>query len=162
MTAQPSRPRAGSAKTMFQPTPRPRRPILELPSSFKPKAAQPDLESDFEQLWKRLAKGWPVPVREYTFSERRKFRFDFAFVPEKLAIEMEGGIFAKGAHTRGKHYWSDCQKYNLATELSWAVLRYTANDLAKWPMDVIEQIQAVLRMRGIEPVECTEQQREET
>ena len=36
------------------------------------------------------------PVRELQFHLDRKWRFDFAFVPEKLAVEIEGGLFVGG------------------------------------------------------------------
>jgi very-short-patch-repair endonuclease len=55
----------------------------------------------------------------------RHWRFDFALVPEQIAIEIEGGIWNKGAHTRGKHFESDAEKYNRATIMGWRVLRYS-------------------------------------
>jgi very-short-patch-repair endonuclease len=70
-----------------------------------------------------------TPEREYVFHPTRKWRIDFAFPPIKLAIEAEGGIFAGGAHTRGAHFRSDCEKYNAATELGWRVLRYTDREI---------------------------------
>jgi very-short-patch-repair endonuclease len=125
------------------------RKVLELPGSFKAKAEQPDLESDFEQLWKRMTKNWPIPVREFTFHKTRKWRFDFAWTRCRVAVEIEGAIHSRGRHTRGKGYQADLEKYNAATEAGWAVLRYSATDLKKWPMSVIEQIQAVLYLKGI-------------
>ena len=67
-------------------------------------------------------------VTEFEFAKpERKFRADFADVTSKILVEVEGGICARqtGAHVRGKHYQSDCVKYNLATTLGWRVLRYT-------------------------------------
>jgi len=54
----------------------------------------------------------------------RRWRFDYAFPEVKVAIELEGGVWSNGAHTRGKHYISDMEKYNSAVELGWVVLRY--------------------------------------
>ena len=42
-----------------------------------------------------------------------------------IAVEIEGGIWVKGAHTRGKHFESDCEKYNEAQKLGWQVYRFT-------------------------------------
>jgi hypothetical protein len=72
------------------------------------------------------AKLHPVnqPVREYQFCER-KWRFDFAWPQEKLAVEIEGGTWSNGRHSRGSGYESDLLKYNRATALGWRVFRYT-------------------------------------
>lgn len=64
------------------------------------------------------------PVREHFFHPTRKWRFDFAFPAAKLAVEIEGGIFSGGRHTRGSAFISDCAKYNAAVLLGWRVLRY--------------------------------------
>lgn len=71
------------------------------------------------------AVGLPKPEREYKFALPRKWRFDFAYPDLKLAIEVEGGTWVNGAHTRGGHYESDCRKYNRAALLGWRVLRFT-------------------------------------
>jgi very-short-patch-repair endonuclease len=65
------------------------------------------------------------PVREYRFVPARMFRFDFAFVADKLAVEIEGGVWTGGRHLRGQGFESDCIKYNWATRLGWRVLRYS-------------------------------------
>ncbi len=70
-----------------------------------------------------------TPAREWAFHPRRRWRFDFAFPNHKLAVEVEGGIWNGGAHTRGKHFQSDCEKYNAACELGWSVLRYTEREI---------------------------------
>jgi hypothetical protein len=74
-------------------------------------------------FWK--AYGLPEPVPEYRFHPKRKWRFDFAWVKEKIAVEIEGGIWTKGAHVRGKHFLSDMEKYNEAGRLGWRVFRFT-------------------------------------
>ena len=67
----------------------------------------------------------PVPEREYRFHDTRKWRFDFAYPDKQIAIEVEGGVYKNGRHTRGKGFTNDCEKYNAATELGWRVFRYT-------------------------------------
>jgi len=66
---------------------------------------------------------------EYRFHPVRRFRFDLAYPSTKLAIEIEGGIFTGGRHTRGAGYRRDMGKYNLATLMGWRVLRYTPQDV---------------------------------
>ena len=70
-------------------------------------------------------------VREHQFAGHlgRRWRFDFAFLHAMLAIECEGGSFVNGAHGRGQHFQSDCDKYNAAAEIGWTVLRYTMADI---------------------------------
>ena len=72
------------------------------------------------------AKGLPEPVREYRFHPVRKWRFDFAWPGRMLAVEVEGGTWAHGRHTRGAGYERDTEKYNTAVEFGWKVLRYTS------------------------------------
>lgn len=62
---------------------------------------------------------------EYKFHPTRKWRADFAIPQAKLLIEVEGGTWTQGRHTRGKGYQGDLEKYNAATVLGWAMLRFT-------------------------------------
>lgn len=82
-------------------------------------------------------------VREYRFHPVRKWRFDFAFPDHMIAVEIEGGTWVRGAHVRGKHYRSDCEKYNTAACMGWTVLRYTSdmlNDNIMWPIEDVKKI----------------------
>ena len=67
--------------------------------------------------------------REYRFHATRQWRFDFAFVPQKLAVEIEGGVWKRSRHTTGDGFHNDCDKYNAAIELGWSVLRFTSKHL---------------------------------
>lgn len=69
--------------------------------------------------------GLPWPVEEFRFHPKRKWRFDLAWPDRKLAVEIEGGTWARGRHTRGKGFRGDCEKYNEALFLGWRVLRVT-------------------------------------
>ena len=73
----------------------------------------------------------PTPDQEVKFIDKRKFRFDFAWVDEKLAVEIEGGVWIQGRHTRGSGYVKDMEKYNLAAEAGWRVLRFTPQQIKK-------------------------------
>lgn len=84
-------------------------------------------------------------VSEYRFHAVRKWRFDYAHVETKTAIEIEGGAFSGGRHTRGKGYINDMEKYNAAIELGWVVLRYTPQQIAK--KKYMEQIKNVINFR---------------
>lgn len=68
-----------------------------------------------------------VFMREYRFHVERRFRFDFALPELKIGIEVEGGVWIKGRHTRPQGFINDCEKYNLAAKEGWRVFRFTAD-----------------------------------
>ncbi|WP_407639246.1 DUF559 domain-containing protein [Acinetobacter larvae] len=68
-------------------------------------------------------------VQEFKFCETRKWRADFHIVGHKLLVEVEGGIWSGGRHTRGKGYQADMEKYNAATMLGYTVLRFSTADV---------------------------------
>lgn len=67
--------------------------------------------------------GLPVPVAEFKFHPVRRWRFDWAFVEQQLAVEQEGGVFIGGRHSRGVGFEADLIKYSEAMVLGWKVLR---------------------------------------
>jgi len=73
--------------------------------------------------------GLPEPETEFVFHPSRKWRFDFAWVPQKIALEVEGGTWSRGAHGRGSGIARDIEKYNSAIILGWGVLRVTPDNL---------------------------------
>jgi very-short-patch-repair endonuclease len=72
------------------------------------------------------ATGAPAPEREYRFAPPRRWRFDFAWRFARLAVEIEGGAWTRGRHTRGDGFTRDLEKYNEAVLAGWRVLRFTA------------------------------------
>ncbi len=74
-------------------------------------------------LWSTY--GMPEPVLEYSFCPTRKWRFDYAWPDRQIAVEIEGGIWTRGAHVRGGHFMSDMEKYNEAARLGWRLFRFT-------------------------------------
>lgn len=69
--------------------------------------------------------GLPVPAEEYRFHPTRKWRLDYGFVAQKLAVEVEGGAFISGRHTRGTGFIKDMEKYNELAIMGWRLLRVT-------------------------------------
>lgn len=67
--------------------------------------------------------------QEHQFNENRKWRADFHITGTKILIEVEGGIWSNGRHTRGKGYMGDMEKYNSATELGYSVFRYSTEQV---------------------------------
>lgn len=65
--------------------------------------------------------GWDL-TREFLFDRGRKWRFDFAFPSQKLAIEVDGRY-----HRTYRGQRNDSEKFNEATRQGWRVLRLTAD-----------------------------------
>jgi very-short-patch-repair endonuclease len=76
----------------------------------------------------------PDPEREYKFCDDRRWRFDFAWVDKRLALEIEGGVWLSKFGKKSRHFYgagaiADMEKYNFAAELGWRVLRYTPDKI---------------------------------
>lgn len=68
-------------------------------------------------------------VQEYRFHPKRRWRFDFVIAGSKVALEIEGGTWIQGGHSRPKGFEDDCEKYSEAAVLGWCVLRATASQV---------------------------------
>jgi hypothetical protein len=68
------------------------------------------------------SEGIPEPVLEHKFHETRKWRFDFSWPIFKVALEVEGGLWIAGGHSRGSGRVKDIEKYNEAACLNWRIL----------------------------------------
>lgn len=73
-----------------------------------------------------IVKGIAHFTREYRFAPPRRWRFDFAWILDNLAVEIEGGTWIQGRHNRGSSIAKDLEKYNAAALAGWRVLRYTS------------------------------------
>ena len=81
------------------------------------------------------------PEREVMFAAPRRWRFDFCFPTEKIAVEIEGGIWNGGRHTTGSGFESDLRKYNHASALGWRVFRFsTAMVTSGNAIDMIREV----------------------
>lgn len=76
-----------------------------------------------------IAAGLPAPQREYHFHDTRNFRFDCAWLDDKLAVEIHGGTARGGRHVTAAGMDTDCNKANLAVLLGWRVLVFTTRML---------------------------------
>ena len=89
------------------------------------------------------ALGFPEPTPEHRFDPSRRWRFDYAWLPQKLAVEVDGGTFIGGRHSTGAGYRRDCEKLNAAAVAGWRVLRFTPEMLRDG--SAIETLEEVLR-----------------
>ena len=70
-------------------------------------------------------------AREVTFISGRRFRADFLVGPggSNVIVEVEGGTWVEGRHSRGKGFESDCEKQALAVIAGYRYLRVTSNQV---------------------------------
>lgn len=92
--------------------------------------AKPRKPEPFALFALLAAHGIPAPTPEYRFHPERKWRFDFAWPDKLLALEIEGGVFTGGRHSRGAGMLADMEKYNAAAILGWRVLRCVPRQLS--------------------------------
>lgn len=104
-------------------------------------------------FWMRQYRDIPEPVREYRFHPTRKWRFDFAFIDEKVAVEIEGVVKQGGRHQTIQGFLKDAEKYEAAHQHGWTVYRVPGPWVANPDRYVFrDQVIATLRiLLGIDP-----------
>jgi very-short-patch-repair endonuclease len=99
------------------------------------------------------AAGLPVPEREARLIPNRRYRADFYFHDAErgagLVVEVQGGTFRGGRHTRGAGYESDCEKLALLTLLGYRVLWVTGRQVRSG--QALRWIQEALAARAPRP-----------
>lgn len=136
------------------------------------------LERAFEYQIVTLGQDLPSIVRHYSdWHPDRNWEFDFAYVDQKVAIELEGGghgvpvychncgvqvrakkkdgspgkaIRIAGWHARPARFLSDVEKYNEAQRLGWIVLRFTNVDVNGDPFQMVDYIRVILEHRQVQ------------
>lgn len=95
--------------------------------------------------------GIPQPQVEYVFAKPRKWRFDFGWpivweddspVLVRVALEVQGGIWTQGRHTRGAALLKEHEKLNRAACLGWRILYRTPQNLCS--METIDLLREAL------------------
>jgi hypothetical protein len=66
---------------------------------------------------------------EHKFHKTRRWKFDYAIIEHKIAIEQEGGVYTKGRHVRPEGYINDMEKYNQASLEGWTLIRRTPSQM---------------------------------
>lgn len=83
------------------------------------------------------AAGLPKPRTEYYFAlPQREWRADYCFVDRKVIVEIDGGAYIQGRHTRGAGFIEDQKKKNAAVLLGYLVLSYTPDRLTEAVFDL--------------------------
>ena len=68
-------------------------------------------------------------VKEFRFCPERRWRFDYCIPAHKIALEVEGGVWTNGRHTRAQGFLGDVDKYNRGTLMGWRIFRTTPSAL---------------------------------
>jgi len=87
------------------------------------------------------AHGLPEPLAEFQFHPPRRWRLDYAWEFFRLrlsgpmhhvqvALEVNGGVWNQGRHTRGAGFIRDMAKLNQAQLDGWIVLQCTPQQVA--------------------------------
>ena len=84
----------------------------------------------------------PLPITEHKFHPDRKWRFDYAWIDQRVALECEGGIWSKMGHSTGKGITRDVEKYNNATVLGWRIIRCTPQNI--FSTEIITMVKQLL------------------
>jgi hypothetical protein len=71
----------------------------------------------------------PEPVPEFTFHPTRKWRADYCWPAHMLMLEVEGGLWTNGRHSRGSGAIADLEKYSEAAIMGYRVLYCTPEQL---------------------------------
>lgn len=101
----------------------------------------------FDFLVEAIRRHGLEPAFEYQFDVNRRWRFDVAVLPGKVAIELQGGTFMGGRHTRGRGYENDCKKTLAAAADGWLVLPITYTMLEENLMDTLATVERILESR---------------
>lgn len=101
-----------------------------------------EIERAFEFAWRVRVRELGIavnePEREYRFDLMRRWRFDFAWLAEKVAVECDGGqwLARGGRHARDR----DREKLNRAAAMGWRVLRFSQEMLERDPVGAVAQV----------------------
>lgn len=104
----------------------------------KRKAVKPATTDDTALILTAAEARYGTAEREYQFHPTRRWRFDFAWPQYRVALEREGGRWAKvkcqcgrvktifvSRHHSRDGMEEDARKYNAAAALGWVVIRAT-------------------------------------
>ena len=97
-----------------------------------------------------VAAGLPQPVTEHQFHTERRWRLDLAWPAQRIALEVEGGVYTGGAHGSISGILRDIEKYNAATVLDWHILRVLPSSLPGVQIDgnLLDQLTILFKIRS--------------
>ena len=120
------------------------KPVARSNVPYKPRKSV----SKGEALLENHLNALKIPfTKEFRFHPDRKWQADFRIDDMPILVEVEGGVFSNGRHTRGEGYTKDCEKYSAAAVNGWFVIRGTTAQIKEGL--VIQWIEKLIeRLRG--------------
>lgn len=121
-------------------------------------ASSPSYAAQLQLIVNFLKIQTPITA-EYRFHPPRQWRFDFAWITEKVAVEVEGGVYGRGAacptcgirrtgaHSSVSGIIADMEKYNRASLDGWIVLRVLPEELDLENGKAFNLIEAAFKLR---------------
>lgn len=102
------------------------------------------LELKFKQIW---GKYFPhIPYKEEAqIVPGRKFRHDFIFPDSKVAVEIQGATFVKGAHSTGVGIQRDYEKNLLSAKEGYVTIFLTRKMIC---LECLTQVHDVINIRS--------------
>lgn len=97
------------------------------------------LEQKFDDLWTELYPDIDLEA-EVRIIPNRRFRHDYIHKKSKVAIEINGGTYIRGRHTRGKALENEYTKVMLAAKQGYLTLFLSANQITEDYLKEIKQI----------------------
>lgn len=102
------------------------------------------LEEQFLLYWKLFAPEMPHPTLQAKLIKTRRWQYDFTWEREKVIVEIEGGTWIAGRHSRGKGYLNDCDKQNAVMMLGYRLFKFTTDHINNDPHSAILMIKTAL------------------
>lgn len=113
------------------------------------------LENDFYTAWQTYGTGhtvtrqYAVKSNRYVTPKRRNpktYNIDFCWVGLKFCVEIQGGTYGNGAHSRGAGYAADRKRIRDLSFMGWIVWEYTTDDLKPNTLyDTILEVSAFIK-----------------
>lgn len=114
----------------------------------KPRESKKKEPSVGERILERHLEALKIEyTREFKFHPERKWRADFLIDGYKLLVEVEGGVFINGGHSRGRPYTNNCEKYSNAAILGYHVIRATTDQVKSG--ECIKWIELYIKNHGL-------------
>lgn len=92
--------------------------------------------------------GLPAPTLEHRPLPPRLWRLDLAWPEHRVGVELHGGVFRQGHHTRGRGFCDDREKMNTLQLAGWVVLEYATATIEKEGPGIIGNVRVALEARG--------------
>lgn len=99
----------------------------------------------FLNAWHLLSGGCNPPIEEFNFDAMigRKHRFDFAWLDEMVAVEVDGNAWqTRGGGRHGTD--ADREKMNLAVSMGWRVFRFSPQMIQDDPVRWVEMVKRAI------------------